>query len=107
MDDLIEDDAGRVALQGSRDPSSGECYFPSRPLVADGTLRRCEPVTLSREGVLHTWTTFAGADYGQVDLPEGVRIQCELGDGPHEIGARYRLAVTTGDDGTAWRFERG
>lgn len=106
MDELIEVETGGQALRGARDPASGACYFPFRPLTPDGTLRQCEPVALSRAGVLHTWTRFGHKDYGQVDLPEGVRVPCRLGEGPHEIGASYHLEVTTADDKTSWRFDR-
>lgn len=91
-----------LCLQGSRDPQSGQTYFPARALVADGSLRKSEPVELSRAGHLVTWTTFAGTCFGQVDLPEGVRIQGRLGDGPHKIGAAYTLAT----DSDGWRFDR-
>ncbi|AJE45055.1 hypothetical protein [Celeribacter indicus] len=94
-------------LLGSRDPATGQVYFPPRTLSADGALTRCEEVELSREGILHTWTQMGGRFYGQVDLPEKVRIQCVLAPGVPEIGAVYRLEAAAADDGAAgWRFAR-
>ena len=42
--------------------------------------------------------------YGQIDLPERVRIQCEIGPGPREIGARYRLAARDDAADPGWWF---
>lgn len=95
-------------LIGSRDPATGQVYFPQRALAADGSLRPCEALVLSDRGRLVTWTRFAGEFFGQVDLPEGVRVQGRLGDGPQEIGADYVLDVETPAEGPArWRFRRG
>ncbi|MFA5582274.1 MAG: hypothetical protein WDA25_10030 [Paracoccaceae bacterium] len=106
MTEVIFNEDGQPVLRGARDPQSGEYYFPFRPLTADGTLRACEETLLSTEGILYTWTRFAGRFYGQIDLPEAVRIQTELGDGPHDIGATYRLTADRTDDKIDWRFER-
>lgn len=91
-------------LLGSRDPRSGQVYFPPRALSADGRLTPCETVELSREGVLYSWTSMGGRFFGQVDLPEKVRLQCALAPGTPEIGAHYRLEVAP--DGHGWRFAR-
>lgn len=88
-------------LVGSRDPGTGQVYFPARALAADGSLRDCEPLPLSRKGRLVTWTKFAGTFFGQIDLPEGVRLQGRLGEGPHTIG---ETCVLTADD-QGWRFD--
>lgn len=87
------------ALRGSRDPLTGQVYYPARALSADGELRECEDVALSREGELYSYTSMGPTSYGQIDLPERVRIQCEIGPGPREIGARYRLAARDHADG--------
>lgn len=101
--DVSDDDPNGVpALRGSRDPGTGQIYFPARALSADGSLRECDEVELSREGTLYSYTSMGPIWYGQVDLPERVRIQCELGPGPREIGAPYRLAAR--EDGTGWWF---
>jgi len=90
-------------LRGSHDPATGETYYPERPLSVDGRLRELAPVDLADRGVLHSWTTFDGADFGQVDLADGVRLQVRLGEGPHEIGAPY---VMLGDAASHWWFAR-
>jgi uncharacterized OB-fold protein len=94
-------------LFGSRDPGTGQTYFPPRQYAADGSLRQCERLELSSEGTLYTWTEFSGEGYGQVDLPEGVRVQTRLVAGEHEIGARYRLVTFVDSAGKeSYRFGR-
>lgn len=104
--DLITDD-GPPQLRGSRDAQTGQVYFPFRAFAADGSLRLCEPVALSTEGLLVSWTAFGKECFGQIDLPDGVRVQTRLAGSAHQTGARYGLDVTTGDTGeTDWRFKR-
>ncbi|MCZ7525498.1 MAG: hypothetical protein M5U14_03370 [Acidimicrobiia bacterium] len=94
-------------LLGSRDPETGQVFFPRRALAVDGSLRPCEPVDLPTEGTLHTWTVMGEDAYGQVDLPGGPRIQTRLAPGAHEIDARYRLEARRADDGSIdWWFRR-
>lgn len=97
---------GEAKLAGSRDPSNGQTYFPARALVADGSLRPCESINLSPTGILASWTRLVDRHFGQVDLPEGVRVQTLLSDGPHEIGASYRLQVADKDGTMEWSFTR-
>jgi acyl dehydratase len=87
-------------LAASRDPGTGQVFYPARALSVDGRLRPLDDTTLATEGVLYAWTTYAGTAYGQVDLDDGVRLQVRLAPGEHEIGARYRLA--TSPDGQRW-----
>lgn len=94
-------DRASFRLTGSRDPQTGEVFYPERQYSVDGTLRECEPVDLSVEGELYAFTSFAGQDYGQIDLPEGVRIQAALAAGEHRIGTKYRL---DSEDGEKWWF---
>ncbi|MCB1405852.1 MAG: hypothetical protein KDK01_06190 [Rhodobacteraceae bacterium] len=104
MDKIRLSADGTPRLVGSRDQETGQTYFPYRPLAADGSLRPCEEVLLSGKGALYSWTRFAKRFYGQIDLPEGVRVQCEIDDGPHEIGGIYRLEVIADGDDAKWRF---
>lgn len=90
-------------LIGSRDAATGQTYFPVRPYAADGSMRPTEPVDLSSDGILYSWTIVGGTHYGQVDLPEGVRIQCELAPAEHVIDAAYTLEIMPEGDGK-WRF---
>jgi hypothetical protein len=83
-------------LTGSRDPSTGEVFFPPRAVSVDGRLRPLTEQPLATEGVLYAWTTFEGTAYGQVDLDDGVRLQTKLAPGEHRIGDRYRQASSDG-----------
>jgi len=96
-----------LRLIGSRDAQTGQVYFPPRPLAVDGSLRATEEIELSPQGSLYSWTQFAGAFYGQIDLPEGVRIQCIIDDEAPEIGATYKVVTVTDPSGDeTWRFAR-
>lgn len=103
-------------LIGSYSPQADEYFFPRR--------RRCpitfgpvEERTLSSEGSLYSWTWIENMRYGamasagephgvgQVDLPEGVRVQSRLigAKGDWQIGMPMvvdLLPVSTTDDGT-------
>lgn len=108
-----------VRLLGSYSPAADVTFFPIR--------RRCpitgepvETVELSEEGTLYSWSFIhmpkmgsmeadaaGGYGVGQVDLPEGVRVQALI-DGRQEdfeIGMRMRLAanvVATDENGTEY-----
>ena len=110
---------GSVRLLGSYSPAANLTFFPQR--------KRC-PITetpvdlveLSAEGKLYSWSFVhmpkmgsmeedAGGGYGvgQVDLPEGVRIQTLIDGRPEdfEIGVRMRLeanVIATDEDGTQY-----
>ena len=79
-----------AVLAGSRDPRSGACYQPPRALSVDGHLHPLEDVDLPTSGVLAEFVAMGPRWFGYVDLDGGVRLVVELGDGPHEVGARYR-----------------
>lgn len=112
-------------LIGSYSPAADTYFFPRRrrcPLTAG----RVDDVLLSSTGELYAWTYVESAwmgkarfgsagdghGVGQVDLPEGVRVQCilrgEMGD--WEIGMPMQLEVypvTTdadGDELCSYRF---
>lgn len=100
---LLDREAG--CLMGSRDAGTGEVYFPPRPYAADGSMRETKTVPLSVSGTLYSWTALGPVHYGQIDLPEGVLLQCEIAPGEHEIGATYQLEIT-GDSESDWRYAR-
>lgn len=100
-------------LRGSRDPLTGQVFYPRRELSADGELRVLEDAVLPTVGVLHSFAAVDGVAFGLIDLDGGVRLQCEIAaaeyeagthqrDTGHEIGAEYLL---DGDD-EGWRFIR-
>jgi uncharacterized OB-fold protein len=96
-------------LLGSRCRACGEHFFPRRVVCARCLAQDCEDVLLSPAGTLYTFTyvhfpLFASsrADHGgyavgQVDLPEGPRVQSVLSGGPDafRIGMRMELDLET------------
>jgi uncharacterized OB-fold protein len=114
----------RPRLLGSRCPACGEHFYPRRLVCAKCLHEGCEDVVLSPTGTLWTYTyvrvpLFAKKDavvsaygVGQVDLPEGPRIQAILVGGPDdfEIGMALELDLETlsqdkdGDDVVIYRF---
>lgn len=111
-------------LLGSRCPSCGEHFFPRRLVCAKCLHEGCDDVELGPSGRLWTWTfvhvpLFAKKDgsvdaygVGQIDLPEGPRIQAILvgGEDDFEIGMELRLDLETlstdgdGNDVVIYRF---
>jgi uncharacterized OB-fold protein len=103
-------------LLGSRCGTCGEHFFPRRLVCARCLAEGCEDVELGPRGRLWTWTyvhvpLFAKKDarvdaygVGQVDLPEGPRVQSILrGEaGDFSIGMEMELdleSLRTDDDG--------
>jgi len=96
-------------LLGSRCPACGEHVYPRRLVCARCLHEGCEDVELGPTGRLWTWTyvhvpLFAKKDgsvdaygVGQVDLPEGPRVQAILVGGPDdfEIGMELELDLET------------
>ncbi|MBP8210216.1 MAG: hypothetical protein KAY11_11685, partial [Ilumatobacteraceae bacterium] len=87
---LAEGDETRPRLLGSHAPES-DLYFWPRRLRCPVTRTPVTDVDLSPEGVLYAWTFLyvprmgsiscgdtGGYGVGQIDLPEGVRIQAPL-----------------------------
>jgi uncharacterized OB-fold protein len=117
-------DDQRPRLLGSRCPACGEHFYPRRLVCARCLHQGCDDVVLSPTGTLWTYTyvhvpLFAKKDakvdaygVGQVDLPEGPRIQAILVGGPDdfEIGMALELDTETlrqtddGDDVVIYRF---
>jgi uncharacterized OB-fold protein len=103
-------------LLGSRCGACGEHFFPRRHVCAQCLAEGCDDVELGPRGRLWTWTyvhvpLFAKKDahmdaygVGQVDLPEGPRVQSILRGGPGElaIGMEMELdleSLRTDEDG--------
>jgi uncharacterized OB-fold protein len=114
----------RPRLLGSRCPACGEHFYPRRLVCAKCLHEGCDDIVLSPTGTLWTYTyvhvpLFAKKDakvdaygVGQVDLPEGPRIQAILVGGAEdfEIGMELELDTETlrqtdeGDDVVIYRF---
>jgi uncharacterized OB-fold protein len=122
-EELFRVDGETATLLGSHCPACQRSFFPRR--------RRCavdftdtDEVELSREGTLYTYTYVrvpffgkrqveaeGGYGVGQVDLPEGVRIQTVLQGEPTDwrIGMPMRIELEVigedeGDDVVIFRF---
>jgi uncharacterized OB-fold protein len=87
----VPDDPGEAPrLLGSRCRACGETFFPHREICARCLHHGTDPVLLGPRGTLYTWTyvhfplfnsnraDVGGYGVGQVDLPEGPRIQAVL-----------------------------
>jgi len=102
-----DDPAEAPRLLGSRCTACGEHFFPRRVVCAKCLHLGCDDVELGPDGTLwtFTWVYFplfgsrraddAGYGVGQIDLPEGPRIQCVLrgGFGDYAIGMPMRLEL--------------
>ena len=120
----IPEQGERPRLLGSRCPACGEHFFPRRLVCAACLHEGCEDAELGPSGRLHTWTyvhvpLFAKKDgsvstygVGQVDLPEGPRVQAILLGGREDfnIGMALELDLETlktdaeGNDVVIFRF---
>ena len=104
----IPEDAGEAPrLLGSRCRACGETFFPRRVVCAKCLAEDTEDVLLGPSGTLYTWTyvyfplfNSSGADaegygVGQIDLPEGPRVQAVLSGGPADfrIGMEMELEL--------------
>ena len=88
-------------LAGTRDPLTGDTFYPARHLSVDGRLRHLEPVDIPAVGVLAEVIAMGDGWFGYIDLDAGPRLLTRLGPGPHEVGARYQRPLS--GDGS---FER-
>jgi uncharacterized OB-fold protein len=122
--DYFDVDADGVRLKGSKCNACGEVFYPRRIVCAKCLHEGTDDVVLSTTGTLYTWTwvhvpLFAKTDakvsaygVGQVDLPEGPRIQAILQGEPSDfsIGMQLHLDVETlrqdqeGNDVVIYRF---
>jgi uncharacterized OB-fold protein len=121
----IPDDPGEPPrLLGSSCPNCGEVFFPRRLVCAQCLHEGCADVELSTRGRLWTWTychvplfgkkdaDVPGYGVGQVDLPEGPRVQSILFATADEleIGMEVEIDLETlrenadGDEVVIYRF---
>ena len=96
-------------LLGSRCPACDEVFFPRRLVCARCLFEGCDDVELSTRGRIWTWTychvprfgkkdaDVGGYGVGQVDLPEGPRVQSILLGGPDDfrIGMEVEIDLET------------
>lgn len=121
---IPSDPAEPPRLLGSGCPSCGEVFFPRRLVCARCLAEGCEDVELSTRGRLWSWTycyvplfgrkdaDVPGYGVGQVDLPEGPRVQSILlgGPGDFETGMELEIDLETlretaeGDEVVIYRF---
>jgi uncharacterized OB-fold protein len=104
---IPSDRAEAPRLLGSRCEACGEVFFPRRRICARCLGRDTVDVLLGPRGRLYTWTyahfplfgsrraDAGGYGVGQVDLPEGPRVQAVLSGGPGEfrIGMEMELEL--------------
>ena len=104
---IPEDPDAPPRLLGSRCADCDEFFFPRRAVCAQCLARTMEDVELSTLGTLYTWTYVhfplfgsrraedGGYGVGQVDLPEGPRVQAVLSGGPDDfrVGMEMELEL--------------
>ena len=102
---IPEDPKQAPRLLGSRCDACGEVFFPRRAICAKCLHRRTSEVELGPSGRLHTYTYVhipmfgkldvktEGYGVGQVDLPEGPRVQSVLVGGPDELSIGMELEL--------------
>lgn len=104
-----EDRAEPPRLLGTRCRACDEHFFPRRHVCAKCLSRDVESLELSTRGTLYTWTYVhfplfnsnrsdeGGYGVGQVDLPEGPRVQSVLSGGPDDfrIGMEMEVELET------------
>jgi len=106
---IPDDPEAPPRLLGSRCLSCGEVLFPRRAICARCLHSQLEDVELGPQGTLYTWTWVhfplfgslradaGGYGVGQVDLPEGPRVQAVLSgdEGDFRIGMDLVLELET------------
>jgi uncharacterized OB-fold protein len=105
-----EDPADPPHLLGSLCNACGEHFFPRRAVCAQCLAQDTRDVELAPRGTLYTWTWVhfplfgskaaghaGGYGVGQIDLPEGPRVQTVLSGGPDDfrIGMPMQLELET------------
>jgi uncharacterized OB-fold protein len=106
---IPEDPDASPRLLGSRCRACGEHFFPRRVVCARCLAQDSEDVELGPRGTLYTWTYVyfplfgakraqaEGYAVGQIDLPEGPRVQAVLSGAPDafRIGMPMELDLET------------
>ncbi len=106
---IPDDPEAAPRLLGSRCRDCGEVLFPRRAICARCLHPELEDVELGPRGTLYTWTWVhfplfgtlradaGGYGVGQIDLPEGPRVQAVLsgGQGDFRIGMDMVLELET------------
>jgi len=102
---LPETPDGLPVLIGSRCTHCEEAFFPARAICAR-CMERCERTLLSQRGTLYTFTRIhqpvlgriveqsSLQMVGQVDLPEGTRIQTVLVGDPEAVRIGAEMEIT-------------
>ena len=111
-------------LLGSRCPACSEVFFPRRLVCAQCLHEGTDDVELSTRGLLWTWTyshvpmfgkvdaSVPGYGVGQIDLPEGPRVQSILLGGPGDFAIGMEMDIdlevlrenADGDEVVIYRF---
>lgn len=122
---IPDDPTEAPRLLGSRCQSCGEVFYPRRFVCAKCLHEGTDDLELGPRGTLYTWTyvhvpLFAKKDgsvdsygVGQIDLPEGPRVQAILVGGPDDfaIGMELELELESlgsdkaGNDIVIYRFK--
>ena len=121
---IPDDPAEPPRLLGSRCPECAEVFFPRRHVCARCLHEGTADVELSTRGRLWTWTychvpmfgkkeaSVPGYGVGQVDLPEGPRVQSILLGGPDDFAIGMEVEIdlevlresAAGDEVVIYRF---
>jgi len=121
---IPDDPAEQPRLLGCRCRDCGEHLFPRRVVCAACLSENLDETLLGPRGMLYTWTyvhvpffgsrraDVGGYGVGQIDLPEGPRVQAVLSGGPDDfhIGMEMELELESlrqredGSDVVIFRF---
>ena len=110
---LLNDQGTEGALLGTRCRQCGAHFFGGVVLCRRCSSGELEPVELSNQGTLYSYTIVrippagwpGGVPYalGQVELPEGPHVISEVVDCPYEklrVGMKLELALAVGGEDT-------
>ena len=113
---LLNDQGTEGVLLGTRCRRCGACFFGRVVLCRRCSSGELEPVGLSNQGTLYSYTIVrippagwpGGVPYalGQVELPEGPHVISEVVDCPYEklnVGMKLELALAVGGGRRQWQ----